>query len=118
MSVTPTENRASFWTQPATILDISKFLLPVIVGVSIWASSVEVRQAKTDSKFEQITQTLAAQNETLKSVQEVLKSLNDTKDERGQRTARLEAKTDIVMAQQMQMQQILQQIMQQKGSSK
>lgn len=94
----PNEAQKSWWMQTANQWDVFKFLLPFMVLVSFWAVRIEVNQARTDSKFEACTQ-------TLKDVEAALKSLNDAKDERGQRMARVEAKIDIVMQQQMMQQQ-------------
>ena len=79
----------NFWMKPATVLDLSKWLLSLLLLIVGWGVSVEVRMARQDVTLQSINQTLASLN---KSVDQ----FNEIKDERGQRLARIEVGVEML----------------------
>lgn len=82
----------NYLTEPATIFEIFKFLIPFLLAFVAWCFRVEKAIARHDLTLDRISK-------TLEHIDHTLQDLDNSKEIKAERLAKIEAKLDFMMSQ-------------------
>lgn len=94
-TVTPTNT--SYFSSPANVIEMLKWLVPFILLFTMWCIKIEVSQTRYDFRITEITHGIENQNRTLTDIQNTLKSNQTERTVRMERLAAIEAKVDLIL---------------------